>query len=292
MKFNKLTLDCIIALELFFRDNQCRICDCTVGGTFMWRDFHNTEYAIADETLYLKVSRPEPAFAPPRGVGVGRESFERIRDYCAATGMPAQLCSVSKPVLKCILKMYPESRVWTDRVWSDYLYLSDDIVNLTGRKFSGQRNHINRFMREHPAWSFERVTEDNNADAMAFIGRFEQEYDSISPTYVEASRKALEVLDNLDLYGQFAGILYANGAIVGVSLGETVRDTLYVHAEKADTDYHGAYPMLVNQFARMFATEGIKYINREEDDGIEGLRTSKLSYHPTTLLEKYMVELK
>ena len=257
----------------------------------MWRDFHNTEFAIADETLYLKVSRPEPAFTPPRGAGAGRDMYDRIRDYCAATGMPARLCSVSKPVLKCILKMYPESRVWTDRVWSDYLYLSDDIVNLAGRKFSGQRNHINRFMREHPAWSFERVTTDNNADAMAFIGRFEQEYDSISPTYVEASRKALEVLDHLDIYKQFGGMLYANGTIVGVALGEIVRDTLYVHAEKADTTYHGSYPMLVNQFAKMFATEGIKYINREEDDGIEGLRTSKLSYHPTALLEKYMVEL-
>ena len=257
----------------------------------MWRDFHNTEYAIADETLYLKVSRPEPAFAPPRGAGVGRKSYERMREYCAAIGMPAQLRSVSKPALTFILDMYPESRVWTDRVWSDYLYLSDDIINLAGRKFSGQRNHINRFMREHPAWSFERVTVDNKANAMAFIGRFEKEYD-ISPTYVEASRKALEVLDHLELYGQFGGILYANGAIVGVALGETVSDTLYVHAEKADTAYHGSYPMLVNQFARMFATEGIMYINREEDDGIEGLRTSKLSYHPTALLEKYMVELR
>ena len=257
----------------------------------MWRDYHNTEYAIADGTLYLKVARPEPAFAPPRGAGAGREAYERIIDYCDKKGIPARLCSVSKPVLKKILEMYQESKVWTDRVWSDYLYLSDDIINLLGRKFSGQRNHINRFMREHPMWSFERVTEDNTADAMAFIGRFEQEYVSTSPTYVEASRKALEVLDHLDLYGQFGGLLYANGRIVGISIGETVSDTLYVHAEKADTAYHGSYPMLVNQFARMFASDGTKYINREEDDGLEGLRISKLSYHPTELLEKYMVEL-
>ena len=257
----------------------------------MWRDYHNTEFAIADGTLYLKVAYPELAFAPPRGVGAGIESYERIRDYCNTTGMPAQLCSVSEPTMKNILEMYPNSKVWTDRSWSDYLYLSEDIINLAGRKFSGQRNHINRFMREHPAWSFERVTAANTADAMSFIGEFEQDYVSISSTYVEASRKALEVLDNLELYGQFGGILYANGKIVGIALGETVKDTLYVHAEKADTAYHGSYPMLVNQFARMFASDGTKYINREEDDGLEGLRTSKLSYHPTDLLNKYMVKL-
>jgi len=258
----------------------------------MWRDYHNTEFAVVDGMLYLKVTYPEFAFAPPRGDGAVRKSYDRIRDYCETTGMPTRICSVSEPVLRGILEMFPESKVWTDRAWSDYLYLSYDIISLTGRRFSGQRNHINRFMKENPAWSFERVTSGNVADAKMFIEKLEQVDDSGSPTNIEASEKALEVLDNIELYGQFGGILYANGRIVGVSLGETVGDTLYVHAEKADTEYHGSYPMLMNQFARMFVSERTKYINREEDDGIEGLRTSKLSYHPIALLDKYMVEIR
>jgi len=258
----------------------------------MWRDFHNTEYVVEGDTLYLKVSHPTPAFAPPRGAGVGREAYIRIRDYCEMTGLPVSICSVSEPVLKKILEMFPESKVRTDRAWSDYLYLSSDIINLAGRRFSGQRNHINRFMKENPAWSFERVDANNKTAAGIFIEKLSQENDYDSPANMEASRKALEVLENLELYGQFGGVLYANGGIVGVSLGEMGGDTLYVHAEKADTTYHGSYPMLMNQFARMFASDGTKFINREEDDGIEGLRISKMSYHPTALLDKYMVEIK
>jgi len=258
----------------------------------MWRDYHNTEYMVENNKLYLKVSYPTPAFAPPRGKGVGRESYERIRDYCDCAGLPVSICSVSEPVLKNILEMYPEAKVWTDRAWSDYLYLSSDIINLAGRRFSGQRNHINRFMKENPAWSFERVTANNTAEAGMFVEKLSQENEHNSPTNMEASRKALEVLENLELYGQIGGVLYANGGIVGVSLGEMVGDTLYVHAEKADTAYHGSYPMLMNQFARMFASGGTKFINREEDDGLEGLRISKMSYHPTALLDKYMVEIK
>jgi len=257
----------------------------------MWRDYHKTEYAVVSGTLYLKVSRPVQAFAPPRGKLNGREPYERIREYCNNIGIPAQLCSVSVPVLESVLKMFPESKVWTDRAWSDYLYLSEDLINLSGRKFSGQRNHINHFLRENPNWSFERISDGNIADTMTFIGKLALENDNASLSFIEANRKALEVLDNLGLYGQLGGVLYANGGIVGASLGEIVGDTLFIHVEKADTSYHGSYPMLMHQFARMFASGATKYINREEDDGIEGLRTSKLSYHPTDLLDKYMVEL-
>jgi hypothetical protein len=257
----------------------------------MWRDYHKTEYAVLNDILYTKVAYPQTAFAPPRGEGADRESYERIREYCYTKGIPARLCFVSKPALNSILEMFPESKVWTDREWSDYLYLSEDIIDLTGRRFSGQRNHINHFIREYPNWSFVRITNDNITDAVTFIEKLALRHADTSFTLIEANRKAIEVLENLELYGQLGGMLYANNAVVGLSLGETVGDTLYIHVEKADTDYHGSYPMLMNQFARVFASGAAEYINREEDDGIEGLRTSKLSYHPTALLDKYMVEL-
>jgi hypothetical protein len=258
----------------------------------MWRDYHNTEYAVADGVLYLKVAHPTPAFAPPRGLGVGREAYDRIIEHCAGKGLVAQLCAVSETVLEKVLGMFPESKVWTDRAWSDYLYLSGDIVSLAGRRFAGQRNHINRFVRENPSWSFEQVTDDNIAGVREYVERYAFEHVKDSPAYQEGNAKALEVLDNLGLYGQLGGVLLVDSQIVGVSIGEVVGDTLFIHSEKADTGYHGSYPMLMNQFAGRFVAEGVEYINREEDDGVEGLRKSKLSYHPTALLSKYMVELR
>ena len=256
----------------------------------MWRDFHGTEYALENGVLYLKITNPVVAFAPPQCMNIGKESCGCILEYCKVSGLPARFCSVSAPTLEIILEMYPEAKVCTDRAWSDYLYLSDDIIKLPGRKYSGQRNHINHFMRENTKWTFRSITDSSIKDVKEFIERIAEEHDDVSPGFIESNTKAMEALDNLELYGQFGGVLCANGVIVGASLGEIVGDTLFVHVEKADTAYHGAYPMLMNQFARMYA-QGVKYINREEDDGIEGLRTSKTSYHPTMLLDKYMVEL-
>ena len=291
MEFRKLTLDCIGALKPYFLDNHCRICDCTVGGTFIWRDYHRTEYAIEDDVLYFMVSYPEPAFTPPRSTEIDKKAYERIIEHCSSAGKPVRLCSVSEGVLQGILEYFPKSKMHTDRSWSDYLYISGDITGLAGRKFSGQRNHINRFMKEYPGWAFERVTADKIPEIKNFFAKNAREDVKDSPAYIEGNIKSLEVLDNMDTYGLFGGVLYAEGEVVGVSFGEIVDDTLFVHTEKADTGYHGSYPMLVNQFAKMFVAENTEFINREEDDGVEGLRTSKLSYHPTALLHKYMVEI-
>ena len=306
--FKKLTLECVEMLRPFFTNNECRICDCTIGGTFIWRDYHKTEYAVDNGILYIKVGYPIPAFAPPRSVGAQRldiipgdgqrrpndtiqEAYKRIIRYCVSKGETARLCSVSNTVLNGVLKMFPDSKFQTNRDWSDYLYLSDDLVYLNGRKFAGQRNHINRFSREYQTWSFDDITSANVSAVKNYIERFAREFEKDSSVYIEGNENTLEVLDNLELFRQFGGALTVAGKIVGVSLGEITNDTLYIHAEKADTAYHGSYPMLMNQFAKRFATDGIRYINREEDDGVEGLRISKTSYHPIELLDKYMVEL-
>ena len=147
-------------------------------------------------------------------------------------------------------------------------------------------------MREHSGWSFEAVDETNLPEVRSFFERYASEHVKDYPAYDEGNIKTLEVLDNMEKYGLLGGVLRVGGDVVGASLGEIVGDTLFVHIEKSLTEFSGSYPMLVNQFAKMYAADGVTFINREEDDGVEGLRVSKMSYHPVELLDKYVVELK
>jgi hypothetical protein len=297
LDFKTLGLEHIDLLRPYFARNLCRICDCTIGGTFIWRDLFGTEFAIVDDILYLKVKylTGDIAFTPPRGDPCAeKEAYDRIVRYCRENGCVPRLCAVSENRLEKIKALYPGARAVTDKAWSDYLYLSDDIKNLAGRHYSGQRNHINKFLREYPDWRFDRLDAANLGELRDFFARYAQEHINEYPdypAYIEGNFKTLEVLDNNDKYAMLGGMLRLNGQIVGASLGEVIGDTLFIHIEKSRTEFLGSYPMLVNQFAKMFATGDITHINREEDDGVEGLRTSKLSYHPTALLDKYVVEL-
>jgi hypothetical protein len=148
LQFKPLTLEQIDLFRPYFKDRQCRICDCTVGGTFMWRDFFKTQYAIDEGVLYLKVRYYDgiTAFTVPLG-GDGPEAYQRIIDTCRAEEIPVILCMVTGRFLDVIKKLFPEASAHPERDWFDYLYESGDIKNLPGRKYSGQRNHINRFQR-------------------------------------------------------------------------------------------------------------------------------------------------
>ena len=294
MDFKPLGLEHIDLLRPYFANNFCRICDCTIGGTFIWRDLFKTEYAIVDQILYLKVKylTGDIAFTPPRGEPcVEKETYDRIAAYCRDIGSVPRLCAVSEHRLERIKACYPNAKAYTDRAWTDYLYQSDDIKNLPGRKFSGQRNHINRFLRDYPNWTFEPIDSSNLKDVRNFFDGYAKEHVKDYPAYDEGNIKTLEVLDNMDKYKLFGATLKVDGVVVGAALGEIIGDTLFVHIEKSLTEYTGSYPMLVNQFAKMFAVGDATLINREEDDGVEGLRISKLSYHPSELLDKYVVEL-
>ena len=75
-------------------------------------------------------------------------------------------------------------------------------------------------------------------------------------------------------------------------MAERCGETLHVHIEKALYGYEGVYPATVQEFARCYAVDGVRYLNREDDAGDRGLRTSKLQYLPCKLAEKFCFDVK
>ena len=164
-----------------------------------------------------------------------------------------------------------------------------DLSTFKGKKFNGQRNHINKFKSLHPDYSFVEITKDNLNDIKEFFKKF-TDLREMNGTETEESQKVLEVLDNFEIYKLTGYALKVGENIVAFSMGEVIGDVLFVHIEKADISYRGAYQMTVKEFASRFENMAT-LINREDDSGDMGLRTSKLSYQPCEILDKYTVEI-
>jgi hypothetical protein len=106
----------------------------------------------------------------------------------------------------------------------------------------------------------------------------------------DAVVRAFAAYERLGLEG---GALRIGGKIVGFTVGEMCSsDTFDVHFEKADGSINGAYPMVCRELTRMLMARhsDLRFINREDDMGLESLRRSKESYKPLYLLKKYTAE--
>lgn len=291
LDFHKLTLDDIPLLKHYFINKINRTCDFTIGGTFMWRDFFLTEYAITDDTLITKsivhYANNREVFTIPLGDNL-EHAYDEISAYCSEKNIPLIFGTVTDEDLPELEKRFScDKRVEPD--WSDYLYNASDLIDLKGRHYSGQRNHINAFRRENPDASYEVITHDNLDEVLSFYKGSDLIDSKESAVFHEEQEKTIEVLEKYDTYGLVGGLIRTEGKIAAFSVGEIIGDTLYDHIEKADTTYNGIYQVIARDFPEHAVTPEVMYINREEDVGDEGLRRSKLSYRPCRILTKYTV---
>lgn len=293
LNFAPLTLDDIPVVKPFLKFQQSRICDYSIGGIFMWRDFFQTRFTLYHGALLFQVRYLSGITAFTVPLAPSREdclaALQELESFCKETGLPLIFCTVPENVLSELRKRYPAAFIQPSRDWFDYLYRTEDLAGFHGKKYDGQRNHIHKFKKLFPDYAFSEITEDNLPQVRNFYNSFAELYEKPSDLAREESDKVKELLANYSKYGLFGGIITAEGNIVAMSIGECINDTLFVHVEKADIRYPGAYQVIVQEFLKHFANEEDMFVNREEDVGDEGLRKSKLSYHPVALLEKSTV---
>ena len=287
--FKRLTKDDVELIFPFFEKECSLACDCSIGGTFIWADYFKTEYLIIDDTLIFKVEENgEKRSTSPPGKNIdGALSYAEAD--AKANGISLSFFIFDEENLKKLQERYEKSETEEKRGNFDYVYDYESLSTFKGKKLSGQRNHVNRFKRLYPDYTFEEVSEKNKEELRDFFLRFSSQSEKTSSAIEAEKKKIFELIENPSAYRQFGGILKASGDIVGFSFAEIIGNTMFVHIEKANIEYAGAYQMLVSTFASHFSREGVIYINREDDVDDEGLRKSKLSYHPLFLLKKYIL---
>lgn len=279
----------------FLRKEKGRTTDFSYGGVLMWIDYFNYEYAIENETLFIKGvvedDRSKPAFSFPIGNQPFSESLQLLKSYCNSQGLPLEFSAVPEYALEEIRKTNPKSiEELVD--WGDYLYEIESLATLHGKKMGKKRNHVNQFLALYPDWKYEDLSELNVHKAMAFMDLFDKEGDDTpqAQSERELTRKILKAIKEGDneLKG---GILYVDGKVAAFTIGDIKEDTLFVHVEKATRHIAGSYEMINQLFAKEIWEKfpELKYINREDDAGDPGLRFAKESYHPCNILRKYNV---
>ena len=299
LDFHKPTLEDKQWIDGIFDGTEYFGCFCTFATLWLWNERYFTEVARMGDCLLIRGLNEEDGtyFMYPMGKKYDIESaIALLREDAASRGEHLIIYCAEKWQCDELRAAFPGEFAYEEQRGDfDYIYRSENLINLSGKKFHAKRNHISKFERSYPDWKYEDITHDNARECMEFASSMlelaieGQDVDTVVELCMEntAIAKALRHFEQLGLTG---GLLRVGGRIVAVTIGEPVNSRVFVtHFEKADTNYDGAYTMINNQFAKN-RLSGYEYVNREEDMDKEGLRKAKLSYYPDILLEKFSAE--
>ena len=289
LSYTRVDADCIPKLLPYFNYQSSRNCDYTIGVVYMWRNFFHTEYAIDDNMLYLRMRDDKGNIFHLIPVGPN-DTLTALKKLCPGCDCALRFSAVTEEQIPLLIEAFgAPDEIIEDRRWADYIYEKEKLSTYAGKKLAGQRNHINRFMKEHGSFIYEAITPENIQEARDFLHLHKAEQGKDDPVALKEYDYTLDTLDHFDdLHYTGALLKTPEGKCIALALGETVGDTLYVHAEKALRAVHGAPQLICREYAA-HADANVQYINREDDMGDEGLRYAKTSLHPAILLMKHTV---
>lgn len=301
---NEISIDNREFLEQYLNGYEYKTSGLSFSAQYMWRDINKFSWDMIGEYMCISgISHLEledgielPFMFPPL-TATGeydkeaiRETIYKAKEHFEKKGQLFSLRLVPFHVMEIIKEAVPEMHFIDDRPNYDYIYLTQELIDLKGKAFHSKKNHLNYFKKTYE-YEYVELTSDMADDAMRFISDFNKrkEVPAHEMEMLKMEEQAMEdVFKNIEAVGYSAGAILIDGNIEALAIGGKLgKKTITEHVEKANVEFRGLYQAINNEFCRNVAAKA-KYINREEDMGIPNLRKAKLSYKPVKLIEKYI----
>lgn len=297
INFQKLTCKDKNVFDEFYGSRYCESAQYTFTNLYMWREMLNLHWAAEDGVLYViaywkgKIAAWQPIGAQDKM----QDAITKMIKFFSEQGQKVWFIGLEKSFAD-ELEKYPHAKfnITSDRDNFDYVYLAQDLINLSGRKFHGKKNHLNAFRKEYPDAKYLPITEEIIPQCREELNIWYETHKRANPDdpFIGYEQAAIhEIFDHFDGFKLKGGAILLNDKVMAFTFGERLNsDTAVIHVEKADPTVRGIY-VAINQGFVEHEWSDMIYINREEDMGIKGLRQAKESYRPIKMIEKFNARL-
>ncbi|MDR1397996.1 MAG: phosphatidylglycerol lysyltransferase domain-containing protein [Desulfarculales bacterium] len=279
-------------LDIFFKQDNPLTSELTFTNLFMWQDYYRPRWRVHQDCLliWLRAASGRIMLLPPLGTGDKTEAVEYGFKLMASAGIPPCLGRAGQDLIDNWLdksRLNIEER----RNQADYVYLSQDLIDLKGNRFHRKKNHLNRFLKTCPHFVYRKITPAIIEQVQEFQDQWScrrQNREGIADEH----RAVMLALDNFSSLDCDGAAIFLEKKVVAYSLGEALNhNTAVIHVEKADSLVNGAY-VAINQMFCQNRWSCFTFINREQDMGLPGLRAAKESYYPHHMVNKFTVTTK
>ena len=280
----KIILPLLLANDIFF-------CDYSFANLFMWGDIFKTRWLFQEERLWI-YNGYDDLMLMPVGKALTLPGLVAVSDMLRRQGKSGNFVLVDQDFVKDNAGLADFFNVKIDLDNGDYIYSSQKLVDLPGNKLHKKRNLINQFLALYPDYSASRCRLPiwtpawncrKNGAGSAPARKLDFDHET------SALKRALRNFSELELQGlkiSHGGELFAFS--IFSQLSSNMAD---VHFEKFDPEIKGIGQVINWETAKSLSAK-YKYINREQDLGIDGLRQAKKSYSPEYIVSAYFLERK
>ena len=251
-----------------------------------WAEDYALCWAWEADLVWIQQTRPQTLFWAPIGAWDSIDwsgRYDRQANHQTTfIRVPQALVDSWRAAIGAGAKIKEERGHW------DYQYSVEDLIELRGNRYHKKKNLVNQFVKKYD-YSYRPFGPELIEQAMGMQADWCTWRDCESSEVLSAENKAIaRVLgDWQHLNGVLGGALMVDGAMVAYTVAERLaRDSIVIHFEKGDTQYKGVY-QAINQMFLAHSASHFKLVNREQDLDDEGLRKAKLSYHPSSFINKY-----
>ena len=266
--------------------------DASFANIYLLRNKYSTKISRYKDFIIRKYSGKGArcGYTFPLGKGDVAKALAEIEKDAKECGERLQFAFVTEEQKEVLENAMPARFCYSsDAGDSDYIYLRSELASLSGKAFHKKKNQFSKFVRTYPDYKYYEIGACNIYDAQKVADAWYYEHLQDEDASQLAEYKAIkEALDNFEELGLIGGIIYVNDSPCAMTIASKINEnTVDVHFEKAVGEYalNGGYAAINKLFSEKL--DGVTWLNREEDIGIEGLRKAKLSYRPKIMLKKY-----
>jgi hypothetical protein len=291
------------------------ISDYTFAGNYIWLSTATGFYAIVNDTFCLFVlnSGELSMLLPP--LGEKNNTYEAmlkcfdIMNTHNSNKNYSKIEYVHENLLEGFVDYLEEGTLIYDMLKDfviekklvDYVYESEDLIDLKGDSYKSKRHEINKFKKVYLNYKVEILDIQKHKDGItALFNKWVKDRTMYMPkeeveTFLDgiyferfAVKRLLNDYDNLDVVGM---VLYIDDEIKGFTVGEKINETTSsVIIEKTDFEILGCAQFIFREFTKYLKEiYGSTYINVGDDMGFENLKKVKMSYRPDKLIPKYTI---
>ncbi len=259
-------------------------CEFSFPSLYLWEDIYHYKLSFFNDWLIVFDIRYDFVLMP-MGEDISLSDLLQLSKTLKLDGYSGDISNVPPEFIERHPELDHYYDIENDRGLAEYIYSTEKLYSLRGKKLRKKKNHISQFLRDYPDYQVRSMNSTAvRSDCLAMIETMLAENQTVSNSIREETiviRKGFESFDSIPLEGI---AIYINKDTESKLAGFAVysrlnRDVYTIHFEKVNYSCRGA-AQIINWETAKILKDKCRYINREQDLGIPGLRQAKLSYEP------------